>query len=173
MINTSEISKLSLKEMIDFITTTYHKPLKKIIPEIKLQFEEIEHYPEKFDLQNFWIIKELFSQFESELLNHVSREEHKFYSEIIKLEKKQRINKKFIKEFLDLQKIEHSEIDNYLYSIKKFISKLHKNNIKASIWNFEELKDLFHTLYLELSECIYVENVIFNLKIEELYDLYE
>gem|GEM_PF-6269049 len=75
------------------------------------------------------MIKELFEQFESELSTHILREENKFYAEIIKLEKKEKVDKKIIEEFLDLQKTEHSEIDSYLYSLKKLIFELSTNNV--------------------------------------------
>gem|GEM_PF-5823732 len=53
MINTVEFSKLSIQEMIKFIIKTYHEPLKKLLPEIKIQLEKIKHFPEKFHLENF------------------------------------------------------------------------------------------------------------------------
>lgn len=124
--------KLKTKELIEIIIKEYHRPLRLGNPMIKKDLiylcKKYRHIETKLLL-----IKELFEQFDSQIIKHIDREEKVFFKAIIDLEEKvinlKDIDKKTIKDvkaFIKKQEIEHSEIDNYTESIEILCSKISK-----------------------------------------------
>ena len=167
MIDFAKISNMKLNELIDYIINEFHSPLKIDLENLEKKSKwvcKIKWIKEKLALQ-----KEIFKQFKAEIINHIDREEKEFFPEIIKLEKGLKVNALLLKKFLNLQEIEHNEIDNYLIWWKHYIEGL---NIKDSK-EFEELKLLIDKIYNDTLNHVYIENNFLNTKVKELIKNYK
>ena len=144
------LSEMTISELIDYIVDEFHTPLRTDLETLENKSKdicEIKWIKEKLTLQ-----KEIFKQFKYEIINHIDREKKEFFPEIIKLEKGLKVDILFLKKFLNIQEIEHNEINNYLIWWKNTIKNL---NIKDSK-EYEELKLLVNKLYDDIKNSIYI-----------------
>ena len=164
MPNLQEMENLDPSEIVDIIIKDFHDPLRKILPELWDLMNKIQN---KYNLDTLWLAKEMFKQFQYEIVRHIDREDNNFFPNIKELEKWKLKDFTIIKRYLTLQKIEHHEIDNYLISLKDIVTKICKNEKGKDFIKFKELSEI---LFTAIQEVICIENVILDKKIEDLLE---
>ena len=120
---TVQIREKSLSSIVDFIIMVYHGPLRQNIQHIEYEtLQLVKEYGVKFpELKD---MGELLSQFKSEVLEHMSREEHEFFPVLRQIEKCAFGEAEFtdcdLKRFEDVihrLEHEHEHFDTYVYSL--------------------------------------------------------
>ena len=84
--NTEDFDNMSVSELVDYITETYHEPLRKSLKKLDFLINNVniaylKKYPEIFRLSS------LYEQFKSEILSHVTREDLITFPSILRFEK--------------------------------------------------------------------------------------
>jgi iron-sulfur cluster repair protein YtfE (RIC family) len=121
----------------------------------------------KYNLDTIWLAKEIFKQFQYEIVRHIDREDNNFFPNIKELVNWELKDFTIIKRYLTLQRIEHHEVDNYLISLKDIVTKICKSEKGENFIKFKELSEI---LFTAIQEVIYIENVILDRKIEDLLE---
>lgn len=84
--NTEDFDKMSVSELVAYITETYHEPLRKRLKKLDFLIDSVnvsylKKYPELFSLNS------LYKQFKTEMLRHVTREDLITFPSILRFEK--------------------------------------------------------------------------------------
>ena len=164
MLKREQIKQLGLSEITDYIIKEYHLPIRIILPKIEKKIIDIE---EKYNPNDISLVKEIFKQFIYEMMRHINREENIFFPTIIKVEKWILKDIEELEKYLNIQRIEHNEIETYLIWWETVIKKLCKGKEDEL---YVELKNLANELYDETVEHVYIENMILDKKVWELLE---
>lgn len=158
------IEDMSLVQLVDYITKTYHEPLRKNLKELDILVESLnnnhtKNYPELVHL------KDLFWQFKTEILKHITKEDFVTFPSILRFEKI--YTDKIIElsddfELMDklvndvVMKNQHTEFNLYLSSI---IDLLEWSDIKNKWVNeYETAKKIFLNIQEENITHSEIEN---------------
>ena len=148
-----EVEYMNLKELVKYITKTFHEPLRKDIKNLDVPIEIInDKYSKKYP--ELWYLQELFSQFKKEILKHITREDFITFPAIIKFERiitddlihlsdDYEIMNKMINDVKMIN--EHLEFDSYLNSIISLLDRSDANWKKIN--EFETVKSIFNTIH--------------------------
>lgn len=171
---TKEVENMSVVELVKYITNTYHEPLRENLNELIWLVKIIsEKYAPKY--QDIVYLGELFSQFKTEILKHITREDFITFPAIIKYEKiygdplinlsdNLEIMEKLVN---DVQmKNEHWEFDSYLNSIINLLEESDMND--KLIKEFDKAKELFIKIHSDMIEHSRLENHDLYFKWKEL-----
>lgn len=158
----NKVNKLSIEELIEYIIKEFHKPLRN---DLQILEKYIYKIGESLEYKNKMLLpKEIFKQFNTELISHIDHEESDFFPKIIKLERWTLKDKSNSKKFLHIQEVEHNEIDNYLIWLKNIINNLTDNKSEDYI----KLKDILDKIYDDTLDHVYIENNYLNTKVNKL-----
>ena len=76
---------MSVRELVEYITKTYHEPLRKDLRAVEAPvYYIINNYSVEFP--EFKFLKDLFSQFKNKILKHITREDLVTFPAIINYE---------------------------------------------------------------------------------------
>ena len=79
--NEKDFDNMPAKEVVDYITITFHDSVKNFFTEVSPHVEILtQKYPDIIDL------KELYNQFKTKLSNHMNKEDVIVFHDIIKYE---------------------------------------------------------------------------------------
>ena len=146
---TKNVENMSLSWLVKYITKTFHEPVRKNLKKLDLLVESIvvshtKNYPELINLQ------ELFRQFKTEVLKHVTKEDLVVFPTILRFERiytDKLINLSDNFEVINsmvndiVMKNQHKEFDLYLSSIIELLEWSEINN--KGIKDFETAKSIF------------------------------
>lgn len=174
--DSENISGMSILELIEYITKTYHEPMRKNLKILdslvsSIVENDIKNHPELTHLSV------LFSQFRTEILRHVTKEDFIIFPTILKY---QRI---YTDELLDLSdnfevmdklinnvamKNEHTDFELYLTSIIQLFNWL---DIKVEVSSdLTQAKDIFTHIRHENIRHAEIENNELYFKWKDLQD---
>ncbi len=175
-----KFEKMSTEEIINYITVTFHEPIKKF-------FEEMTPKIDKIDKEYSWkyskidLLKELYTQFHRELMKHLTKEDLEVFPSVLKYEK-------VLEDGLEIQKNkevekiinqikmqnDHVEFQSYFYSIIDLLNSTDMN--WKWIEDFEYVKDKFITMWEETkvhsmleNTYIYPKGVLLQKKLQEMF----
>ncbi len=151
------IKKMSLSELLDFIIEEYHKSL-------RIDLNELKELIESLKWENTLLLKELFLQFSWEILSHITQEEDEYFPEILKIVNNKDVSKKEIRSFLNIQEVEHNEIDSYLIGIRSILTTLSAESPKK----YKPICKQVEKIYYDTMDHVYIENNYLNKKVREL-----
>lgn len=165
---TKNIYEMSLIWLVNYITKTYHVPLRRDLIRLDSLVEiVINKYSKTYsELTN---LKELFFQFKTEILKHITREDLDIFPTILRYDKiysdkllNLSDNPDVINKLLNdvVMKNQHWEFNLYLNSIIELLEASNINNKK--IKEFEKAKSMF----LKIKEANFTHTKIEN---EDLY----
>lgn len=150
------IEEMSMEKLVEYITKTFHEPLRKDLKKLEEPVSIIiNEYTSNFP--DLVYLKELYTQFKSEILKHITREDFITFPSIIKYEKI--LSDKYIDlsdnlEIMDKliydvrMQNEHSDFEFYLNSIIGLFKWSKINNTWVKV--FENLKLLFIKIHDDL-----------------------
>ena len=162
MIDVTQFSTMSIKELLTYIVDEFHIPLRKDLIEMRqngIWLMKTCEQSEKLQL-----VMTLFNQFETEFLNHINTEENEFFLWVLKLEKWEKFEKKFIHKFFNTQDREHKEIKSYLKNWLEVLNHLCLDDNEYYL----NLKKLLNKMIEDTKIHTYLEDEILKEKIEEL-----
>lgn len=146
---------MSAFELVQYITKTYHEPLRVDLRDLAIKVEAIkEKY--LFEYNDLELLPELFNQFRSEILQHVTKEDFVVFPTIVKYERIEWDELINITDNIEIienlvnnvqMKNEHWEFNSYLNSIIHLLNWSTMND--QGIKEFDETKRLFNKIHLD------------------------
>lgn len=160
-------SKISIKETIEYIIHTYHRPLQKMLKKLEPLIHNLD-IDFGDDYSEISQISELFCQFRREILKHLWKEEGMTFPAMIEFEK---ILKKW-KNFNSLESInsieelvhntkmlnEHEEFDSYLSALMTLLDSPNLNETKTP-W-IDKIRKIIKQLQLDTIDHANLEDTI-------------
>lgn len=177
-------SKVSIKETIEYIIHTYHRPLQKMIKKLEplIHNLDIDYGDEYGEISQ---ISELFCQFRREILKHLWKEEGVIFPAMIEFEKTLKKWKNFnsiesinsVEELVHNTKMlnEHEEFDSYLSAIKALLDS--PNLVESKTPWIDKIRKIIRQLQLDTidhstleDKVLYTEAVEVQRKLREKID---
>lgn len=163
-----DVKEMSLKELVNYITITFHEPLRKNLEKLEFPVDLLvsEYIADNSELM---YLKELFSQFKKEILKHITKEDNVTFPTTIEYEKFYNEDlTNFINDLESIEKLvndiqmrnEHWDFNSYLNSIVELLkwSKLYNKNISE-----------FDNVYLEFINIQKQNEIHARIENEDLY----
>ena len=150
----NKLNSIKISDLLKYLRSSHHHFLKINLPRIEHKINELSEIC-KDDRSKIMIVKNFYTEFKNELIEHIRNEDITIYPYAEALEKGTPINEEFdINDYLE----NHSEIEDKIFDIKNLLIRhltLNKplnllNDLVSEIFDFEK----------ELNDHQYIENTV-------------